>query len=61
MQECATKFVSFVTREASHKCHEDNRKTVNGNGICWALKSLGFDHYGEVILRYRMTERMIRV
>jgi len=52
MQECATEFVSFVTTEASDKCHKENRKTVNGDDICWALSSLGFDNYAEVMTRY---------
>ena len=52
MQECATEFISFVTGEASDKCHKENRKTVNGDDICWALSALGFDNYAEVIVRY---------
>ena len=52
MQECATEFVSFVTGEASDKCHKENRKTVNGDDICWALSSLGFDDHAEAIVRY---------
>ena len=52
IQECASEFVSFVTGEASDKCHKENRKTVNGDDICWALSSLGFDTYGEVIMKY---------
>ncbi|KAL7205235.1 hypothetical protein ACSBR2_018214 [Camellia fascicularis] len=52
MQECASEFISFVTGEASDKCHKENRKTVNGDDICWALSSLGFDDYAEAIVRY---------
>ncbi|KAF9669941.1 hypothetical protein SADUNF_Sadunf13G0017000 [Salix dunnii] len=52
MQECATEFISFVTGEASDKCQKENRKTVNGDDICWALSSLGFDDYAEAIVRY---------
>lgn len=52
MQECVTEFISFVTGEASDKCHKENRKTVNGDDICWALTSLGFDNYAESIGRY---------
>ncbi|KAL7235196.1 hypothetical protein ACSBR1_018646 [Camellia fascicularis] len=52
MQECASEFISFVTAEASDKCHKENRKTVNGDDICWALSSLGFDDYAEAIVRY---------
>ena len=52
MQECASEFISFVTGEASDKCHKENRKTVNGDDICWALSTLGFDNYTEAIVRY---------
>lgn len=52
MQECATEFISFVTSEASDKCHKENRKTVNGDDICWALSALGFDNYAEALARY---------
>ncbi|KAL8166375.1 hypothetical protein V2J09_007874 [Rumex salicifolius] len=52
MQECATEFISFVTGEASDKCQKENRKTVNGDDICWALSSLGFDNYAVAITSY---------
>ncbi|KAI4301780.1 hypothetical protein L6164_035027 [Bauhinia variegata] len=52
MQECATEFISFVTSEASDKCQKENRKTVNGDDVCWALSALGFDNYAEAIGRY---------
>ncbi|CAN4111112.1 unnamed protein product [Withania somnifera] len=52
MQECASEFISFVTGEASDKCHKENRRTVNGDDICWALSSLGFDNYAEAMCRY---------
>lgn len=52
MQECVTEFISFVTAEASDKCHKENRKTVNGDDICWALAALGLDNYADAILRY---------
>ncbi|XP_072077708.1 nuclear transcription factor Y subunit B-8-like [Arachis hypogaea] len=47
MQECVSEFISFVTGEASDKCHKEKRKTVNGDDICWALATLGFDDYAE--------------
>ncbi|KAL8222833.1 hypothetical protein R6Q57_020232 [Mikania cordata] len=52
IQECASEFISFVTGEASAKCQKENRKTVNGDDICWALGSLGFDEYSQAIVRY---------
>lgn len=59
MQECVTEFISFVTGEASDKCHKENRKTVNGDDICWALSSLGFDNYTEAIGRYLYKYRLV--
>ncbi|XP_008789950.1 nuclear transcription factor Y subunit B-1 [Phoenix dactylifera] len=52
MQECVSEFISFVTGEASDKCHKEKRKTVNGDDICWALSTLGFDDYAEPMRRY---------
>ncbi|CAN4101933.1 unnamed protein product [Withania somnifera] len=52
MQECVSEFISFVTGEASDKCHNEKRKTLNGDDICWALGSLGFDDYVEPLKRY---------
>ncbi|QCE13247.1 nuclear transcription factor Y [Vigna unguiculata] len=52
MQECVSEFISFVTSEASEKCRKERRKTVNGDDICWALATLGFDDYAAPITRY---------
>ncbi|KAL0370587.1 UNVERIFIED_CONTAM: Nuclear transcription factor Y subunit B-5 [Sesamum angustifolium] len=52
MQECVSEFISFVTGEASDKCHKEKRKTVNGDDICWAFGSLGFDEYAQSLKRY---------
>ncbi|XP_021912306.1 nuclear transcription factor Y subunit B-5-like [Carica papaya] len=52
MQECVSEFISFVTGEASEKCRRERRKTVNGDDVCWALASLGFDDYVGPLKRY---------
>ena len=52
MQECVSEFISFVTGEASDKCHKEKRKTVNGDDVCRALATLGFDDYVEPMRRY---------
>ncbi|KAF4364509.1 hypothetical protein F8388_007086 [Cannabis sativa] len=57
MQECVSEFISFVTGEASDKCHKEKRKTVNGDDICWALAALGFDDYAEPLKRYLLKFR----
>ncbi|KAM7485105.1 hypothetical protein LguiA_001114 [Lonicera macranthoides] len=45
IQECVSEFISFVTGEASEKCRRERRKTLNGDDICWAVGTLGFDDY----------------
>ncbi|KAE8708168.1 Nuclear transcription factor Y subunit B-4 [Hibiscus syriacus] len=57
MQECVSEFISFVTGEASDKCHKEKRKTVNGDDICWALATLGFDNYAEQLKKYLIRYR----
>ncbi|XP_059278014.1 nuclear transcription factor Y subunit B-5-like [Lycium ferocissimum] len=52
MQECVSEFIGFVTGEASDKCRKERRKTVNGDDVCWALGTLGFDDYSGALRRY---------
>lgn len=52
MQECVSEFIGFVTSEASDKCRKERRKTLNGDDICWALGTLGFDDYSTAFKRY---------
>ena len=52
IQECATEFIGFVTGEASERCRRERRKTVNGDDICHAMRSLGLDHYAGAMHRY---------
>ncbi|KAJ1412641.1 hypothetical protein SESBI_20372 [Sesbania bispinosa] len=52
MQECVSEFISFVTGEASDKCHKEKRKTLNGDDICCSLSTLGFDDYADPLKRY---------
>ena len=62
IQECATEFVGFVTGEASERCRRERRKTINGDDICHAMRSLGLDHYADAmrryLQRYRETEEL---
>ncbi|RMY22141.1 hypothetical protein D0866_12034, partial [Hortaea werneckii] len=37
MQECVSEFISFITSEASEKCQQEKRKTVNGEDILFAM------------------------
>merc|ERR1711976_540314 len=45
VQECASEFISFITSEAAERCAKEKRKTVNGEDILYAMQTLGFDEY----------------
>jgi histone H3/H4 len=47
MQECVSEFISFVTSEAIKVCQQEKRKTLNGEGLLFAMDSLGFENYAE--------------
>ncbi|XP_063223918.1 nuclear transcription factor Y subunit beta [Bacillus rossius redtenbacheri] len=52
VQECVSEFISFVTSEASDRCHMEKRKTINGEDILFAMTNLGFDNYVEPLKMY---------
>jgi nuclear transcription Y subunit beta len=52
VQECVSEFISFITSEASDKCQQEKRKTINGDDILWAMSTLGFDNYVEPLRLY---------
>ena len=52
IQECVSEFISFITSEASDKCLQEKRKTINGDDILWAMSTLGFDKYIEPLKTY---------
>ncbi|XP_023024680.1 nuclear factor Y-box B isoform X1 [Leptinotarsa decemlineata] len=52
VQECVSEFISFITSEASDRCHMEKRKTINGEDILVAMSSLGFDNYVEPLKIY---------
>merc|ERR1719198_1552098 len=52
MQECVSEFISFITSEASDKCLQEKRKTINGDDLLWAMTALGFDNYVEPLKLY---------
>ncbi|CAF0884811.1 unnamed protein product [Didymodactylos carnosus] len=47
IQECVSEFISFITSEASDRCLQEKRKTINGEDILLAMLTLGFDQYVE--------------
>jgi nuclear transcription Y subunit beta len=52
IQEAVSEFISFITSEASDKCQQEKRKTINGDDILWALGTLGFEEYIEPLRIY---------
>ncbi|OMH84708.1 Nuclear transcription factor Y subunit B-2 [Zancudomyces culisetae] len=52
VQECVSEFISFVTSEASDRCQQEKRKTINGEDILYAMQSLGFENYVDVLKIY---------
>jgi len=52
VQECVSEFISFITSEASDRCQQEKRKTINGEDILWAMESLGFDNYVQLLKIY---------
>jgi len=52
IQECVSEFISFITSEASDKCQQEKRKTINGDDLLWAMSTLGFDKYIEPLRTY---------
>uniref|UniRef100_A0A1B6DQN6 Nuclear transcription factor Y subunit beta n=1 Tax=Clastoptera arizonana TaxID=38151 RepID=A0A1B6DQN6_9HEMI len=52
VQECVSEFISFITSEASDRCHMEKRKTINGEDILYAMLTLGFDNYVDPLKIY---------
>lgn len=52
IQECVSEFISFITSEASERCQNEKRKTINGEDILYAMCALGFDNYVEPLTLY---------
>lgn len=61
MQECVSEFVSFITSEASEKCSTERRKTLNGEDVLFAMLSLGFENYAEVLKIYLAKYREVSI
>jgi len=57
IQNCVSEFISFITSEASEKCQQEKRKTINGDDILWAMSTLGMDKYIEPLRMYLVKYR----
>lgn len=51
-QECVSEFISFITSEASERCQNEKRKTINGEDLLYAMQNLGFENYVEPLKLY---------
>lgn len=60
VQECVSEFISFITSEASERCHLEKRKTINGEDILCAMYTLGFDNYVDPLKEYLTKYREVR-
>lgn len=61
MQECVSEFISFITSQAAEKCLVEKRKTLNGEDILYALHSLGFENYAQVLRIYLAKYRIFEL
>uniref|UniRef100_A0A182P8M9 Nuclear transcription factor Y subunit beta n=1 Tax=Anopheles epiroticus TaxID=199890 RepID=A0A182P8M9_9DIPT len=52
IQECVSEFISFITSEASDRCHMEKRKTINAEDIMCAMYALGFENYIDPLKLY---------
>lgn len=46
---------------ASERCHQEKRKTINGEDILFAMSTLGFDSYVEPLKQYLQKYREVSV
>lgn len=44
---------------ASERCHQEKRKTINGEDILFAMSTLGFDNYVEPLKLYLQKYREV--
>ncbi|KAB0794772.1 hypothetical protein PPYR_11611 [Photinus pyralis] len=61
VQECVSEFISFITSEASDRCHMEKRKTINGEDVLFAMSTLGFDNYVDPLKIYLQKYREVGI
>ncbi|MQL95122.1 hypothetical protein Taro_027786 [Colocasia esculenta] len=52
MQDCLSRYISRVTREANQRCRQDERRTLTAEDLLWSLGNLGFGDYVEPLKLY---------
>ena len=61
VQECVSEFISFITSEACEKCKNEKRKTINGDDLLYAMNTLGFDEYIDILRLYLQKYREVTI
>jgi len=59
VQECVSEFISFITSEACEKCKNEKRKTINGDDLLYAMNTLGFENYIDILKLYLQKYREV--
>ena len=52
METCLTEFICIITSEASQKCMNEKRKTLNAEDVITVMHDLGFDNYVYILKAY---------
>jgi nuclear transcription Y subunit beta len=55
IQECVSEFISFITSEASDKCQQEKRKTINGDDLLWFVSLLSLAPLTSLCLYFSFT------
>lgn len=55
-----SEFISFITSEACEKCKNEKRKTINGEDLLYAINTLGFDSYIDILKLYLNKYREVK-
>lgn len=55
------RFISFITSEACEKCKNEKRKTINGEDLLYAINTLGFESYVDILKLYLSKYREVKI
>lgn len=45
VKQCASKYLSYITKKANDRCHSEYRKIMKAEDLFWAMENLGFADY----------------
>ena len=52
VRSCVCEYIGIITDESNERCHKEQRKTITSDDLIWAMSSLGFDNYAELLNVY---------